>query len=517
MKAMILAAGVGSRLRPLTDEMPKPMIPVVGKPVMEHIVELLVQHGFNEIYANLNYLPDAIERYFGDGARWGVKMAFSLEKDLLGTAGAVKKLEKNFDGIFIIMMGDAITNCNLSEAIEFHKKNKSKATIVVKQVEDTSQFGVVVFDENGSIKSFQEKPKKEEAKSNWANVGIYIFEPEILKLIPANTEYDFGHQLFPKLIEEKVPFYACGMELDWSDIGSFGELAKVNQEILKGRYKGIRIRGRHDEKIGWLGLKAQISPTAKIEYPIYIGENSKILDNAEIKNCSVIGDNTIVAEGATISQSLIIGNTYVGPNVEIEDSIINKNCIINVKRLSKTFVSDPFILGDVNQQNLSDSFFSFINKILAAVAFLITSPIWIIIGLMTLLTKGKFFIKKPVVGEEKMVNQQGKKELRNFGLWTFNTGIFFIDSLPKLLNVLIGEMNLVGNCPVTSEEANKLTNVWEKERFRTVPGIISLRRLSGRDIEEEEGRVIDNYYALTRTNSGDIKILLKAVFTLKIF
>ncbi|MDP3444256.1 MAG: nucleotidyltransferase family protein, partial [Ignavibacteria bacterium] len=197
MKAMILSAGVGSRLFPLTDKLPKPMLPLANKPALEYLVDLCAKNEIKDIRMNLHYLPEEIDTYFQDGKKWNVNISYSLEKNLLGTAGAVKRSENYLDDTFVVLSGDGFTNINLSAMLHFHKKSGAKVTIAVKKVEDPSKFGVVVSDAEGRIQEFQEKPQKEEAKSDLVNLGIYIIEPEILKLIPKNESYDFGYQLFP--------------------------------------------------------------------------------------------------------------------------------------------------------------------------------------------------------------------------------------------------------------------------------------------------------------------------------
>ena len=208
MKAMILSAGAGTRLLPLTLTIPKPMLSITNKPALEHIIDLCKKHNISKIKMNLHYLPEYIDKYFKDGKQFGVDISYSIEKKLLGTAGGIKRVQSFFDETFVVLSGDGFTDIDLSSMLEFHKNSGSKATIAVKEVDDPSKFGVVVADSNFKIMSFQEKPKKEDALSKLVNLGIYIFEPEILDLIPPKEEYDFGLQLFPKLLKDKIPFYA---------------------------------------------------------------------------------------------------------------------------------------------------------------------------------------------------------------------------------------------------------------------------------------------------------------------
>ncbi|TLM99478.1 nucleotidyltransferase family protein [bacterium] len=234
MKAMILAAGVGSRLGHITADTPKPMVPVRGRPVMEHIVNLLRLYEIKDVVANLHYLPEMIMNYFGDGSGHGIRLAYSVEEKLLGTAGGVKTNQWFLDETFLVISGDALTDINLAAFLKFHREKKAVATIALKEVADVEQFGVVITDETGRIRNFQEKPKKEEALSNLVNTGIYIFEPEIFEMIPRGEFYDFGRNLFPLLVERGEPFYGYPMDGYWCDIGTVETYQKACQDVSAG-------------------------------------------------------------------------------------------------------------------------------------------------------------------------------------------------------------------------------------------------------------------------------------------
>ncbi len=242
MKAMILAAGVGSRLGHITAAIPKPMAPVGGKPVMEHIVNLLRLYDIRDIVANLHHLPEHIMDYFGQGSEHGVRMTYSVEKTLLGTAGGVKNNQWFLDETFLVISGDALTDINLAEFVSFHRAKKALATIALKEVADVEQFGVVITDAAARIKRFQEKPKQQEALSNLVNTGIYIFEPEIFDLIPQGEFYDFGRNLFPLLVEKGAPFYGFPMAGYWCDIGTVETYEQACRDAAGGL---VRIYDRH--------------------------------------------------------------------------------------------------------------------------------------------------------------------------------------------------------------------------------------------------------------------------------
>lgn len=327
MKAMILAAGVGSRLEPLTCNIPKPMVPVVNRPAMEHIINLLVKHGITEVAANLWYLPEKIQEYFGDGSKFGVELRYSIEKELMGTAGGVKKLEPFLNDTFVIISGDAVTDVNIWDMIDYHKKVGAIATIALKEVADPRQFGVVITGEDGKIKAFQEKPQPEEALSHLANTGIYVFEPEIFKMIPADTVFDFGKELFPQLVEAGAAFYGYPMKGYWCDIGSLTQYRLAHYDILKGSVK-MEIPGNWHANAVYVGDRTTIAPTARIGSKVVIGSNCHIGDGVEIFGETVIGDNCLIEEGTAIFGSIIWGNTKIGSRARLVECVVGSECYL---------------------------------------------------------------------------------------------------------------------------------------------------------------------------------------------
>ncbi len=235
MKAMILAAGKGTRLRPLTLAIPKPMIPIGGRPVIRYIIDLLISEGVKHIMVNLHYKAEQIASYLRRITPYGAKIDYFIEPEPMGTAGAIKAVENFFDDTFIVIGGDIITNIKIGKIAKFHKQKKSLATIGLYHTKHVEQYGVVVTNSQGKILEFQEKPKKEEAKSNWINTGIYIFEPDILKLIPKNKFYDFGLNLFPKLTKKQIPFFGYKAKGYWRDIGNLEEYQKAIQDMLNNK------------------------------------------------------------------------------------------------------------------------------------------------------------------------------------------------------------------------------------------------------------------------------------------
>ena len=337
MKAMILAAGKGTRVRPITYTIPKPLIPILQKPVMEFLLELLRKHGFDQIMVNVSHLAHEIEGYFRDGQRFGVNIAYSFEGSIidgklvgeaLGSAGGLKKIQDFntfFDDTFIVLCGDALIDLDLTAAVKQHKAYGAIATVVTKKVakENVSSYGVVVTDDSGMIKSFQEKPSVEEALSTDINTGIYIFEPEIFDYIPPNQEYDIGGELFPKLVEKQAPFYAVSMDFEWVDIGKVPDYWHAIRGVLTGEIKNVSIPGIEVAPGIYTGLNVAVNwDKVDITGPVYIGGMTKIEDGAKIIGPTMIGPNCWVCSGATVDNSVIFEYSRLGEGVRLVDKLV---------------------------------------------------------------------------------------------------------------------------------------------------------------------------------------------------
>jgi mannose-1-phosphate guanylyltransferase len=347
MKAMILAAGLGTRLRPLTEEISKPMVPIVNRPVMEHIVDLLALHGFEELYVNLHYHPDVITRHFAGGERWGVSIAYSFEEELLGTAGGVKKLERELGGdTFLVISGDALTDLDLTSLYAFHKAHGSLATLVITPVSDPSKYGVVITGEGGRIAGFQEKPSREEARSYVANSGIYVFEPEVLGMIPEGF-YDFGTQLFPRFLDEGIDFYGYRHGDYWNDVGSLEEYKAGNFDALTGKVR-VRIPGVRIGDDVWIGDETVVEEEVVMVGPICIGEQCEVKRGARLFGPLVVGDRTIIDEGAILYRGIKWGDGYIGKDAHLLDSIVGWEAEIGngVALLADTVVGHRTVIGE---------------------------------------------------------------------------------------------------------------------------------------------------------------------------
>lgn len=321
MKSVIMAGGEGTRLRPLTCNIPKPMVPVVNKPVMEHIIELLKKHNLTDIAVTLQYLPNIIKNYFNDGREYDVNLKYYVEDKPMGTAGSVKNAEDFLDDTFVVISGDALTDIDLGKAIDFHFAKKSMATLVLKKVDIPLEYGVVVTDDKGRITRFLEKPSWGEVFSDTVNTGIYILSPEVLKYYNKNEIFDFSKDLFPLLLKKDKPMYGYISEDYWCDIGDLNAYSQAHKDILKKRVK-VNIPGTEIKKEIWMGENCIIEDNVEIKGPCIIGSNTKVKKNSILGEYSVLGENNIIGERSGIKRSIIWKNCVLENNVQLRATVI---------------------------------------------------------------------------------------------------------------------------------------------------------------------------------------------------
>jgi NDP-sugar pyrophosphorylase family protein len=326
MKAMILAAGVGSRLDPLTRNLPKPLVPIVNRPVMEHIIALLRKHGFTHIMVNLHYLGDQIEQHFGDGSSLGVQIEYSREDQLWGDAGSVKRCEEFFrEDTFLVVGGDDLADIDLTKLVKTHKEKRALSTIALSLVDDPSEYGIVLMNEEGRITRFVEKPKGEVIFSNMANTGVYVFEPEVFELIPRGTFYLFGKQFFPQMLAQGRPLYAHLTASYWKDVGNLEVYRQTHYDALAGRVS-IEFPMREKRKFVWIGENVTIDPSAEIGYPVAIGDNCTIEAGARVLENTIIGNGCAVERGAVVRDTILWDGAVVMRDTWLERCVVGRNC-----------------------------------------------------------------------------------------------------------------------------------------------------------------------------------------------
>ncbi|OGO02606.1 MAG: hypothetical protein A2Y72_04435 [Chloroflexi bacterium RBG_13_53_26] len=341
MQAVLLVGGEGTRLRPLTCKTVKAMVPILNRPFLEHLVSYLAQHGIDDIILTLCYLPDTIEKYFGDGSGFGVKLTYVMEESPLGTAGAVKNAERYLDDTFFVFNGDIFTDLDLKAMLSFHREQKAKATIALTPVDDPTAYGVVEMDSCPRVGRFVEKPKREEVTSNLINAGTYILERDVLTEIPPETRFMFEHHLFPTLLRNGS--LICGYPSDayWIDIGTPQKYCQVQYDLLQGKGRtSLYSRSRREEMS--CGARSSIHPMAKVEGPVVIGDDCSIGPHVQLKGPAVIGNNCRILDGAIVERSILWSSVLVGKKACLEDCIVGNNSSIG----EGSFVGEGSVIGE---------------------------------------------------------------------------------------------------------------------------------------------------------------------------
>jgi mannose-1-phosphate guanylyltransferase len=327
MKAIVLAAGVGSRLDPLTSQLPKPLVPIANRPVMELILLLLKKHGCQDVVSNLHYLPDKIRNYFGDGSSLGINLDLRLESSLSGDAGGVRACRDFFgQETFMVLMGDLLTDADLSRIYAEHKRKGALATIGITRVDDVSQFGVVVPDSDGFIKGFQEKPAPQEALSDFVSTGIYVLEPEVFDYIPAEGSFGFGRQLFPLLLEQGLPLLSVDLHSYWSDVGTVHQYLESNFDALEGALNIEPALERHE--MGYLAPGSRIEPGVVVNGTLMLGRGSKLASGVRVRGRVIIGENCRIERNASLEDTVVWSDSVVEENATLSHCIVGSSCVI---------------------------------------------------------------------------------------------------------------------------------------------------------------------------------------------
>ncbi len=336
MKAMVMAAGLGTRLRPLTHFLPKPMVPIANRPVLHHLLNLLARHDIREVGVNIHVFPGLIKGYFGDGSALGMSIRWSEERELLGTAGGTKKLESYWAGeTILVTSGDGLHDVDVTALIGHHRRTGGLATLAVKPVDDPSAYGVVIVERDTRIKGFQEKPSRDEARSDLANCGVYVIEPELLERIPPDTFSDFGQDVWPALVAVGEPIYGYTTMAYWNDVGGLEELRSSVIDAVDGRVR-IEIPGTEIAPGVWAEEGCVIDPSATVEGPVVLGRNVVIGAGALIRGPAAIGADSRVGDGASIR-----GGTLLPGSVVPEEGIAIAGIFGDASKLAESILRYP--------------------------------------------------------------------------------------------------------------------------------------------------------------------------------
>ncbi len=337
-----MAGGEGTRLRPMTANQPKPMLPVVNRPIMEHALRLLRKHGLTETVVTVQFLASIVRNYFGDGEDFGMSMQYATEETPLGTAGSVKNAQDALrDEPFLVISGDALTDIDLSDMIAFHKDNNALVTVALARVPDPLEFGIVIVDDDGKVQRFLEKPTWGQVFSDTVNTGIYVMEPEVLAEVPAGQVVDWSADIFPKLLENGAPLYGWIADGYWEDVGSHESYLKAQADVLSGRVN-VEIDGFEVSPGVWIAEGAEVDQEAVLTGPLCIGDYAKIEAGAQLREFTVVGSNVIVKEGAFLHRAIVHNNVYVGRGAQLRGCVIGKNTDV----MSQSRVEEGAVVGD---------------------------------------------------------------------------------------------------------------------------------------------------------------------------
>jgi mannose-1-phosphate guanylyltransferase/phosphomannomutase len=347
VRAVIIAGGSGTRLRPITYNTPKPMVPLFNKPFLRYQMELLKQHGITEIIVNLHYLSEVIRDYFGDGSELGLKLFYSLEEKPLGTAGAVKLAEEFFDDEpLVVLNGDILTDIDLGELLAFHKAQGARATIALIRVSDPTAYGLVFTEADGQVTRFLEKPSWDEATVDTVNAGIYVLDPSVFRYVPRNEAYSFERGLFPLLLQLNEKVYGHVTNAYWLDIGSPIKYLQAHTDILMGR---VSVQMDAEKRPGnvWIGQGVDIDPTADIRGPVYLGDNAKIRKRARIHEFTILAPGVTVEERAILEHALVGEGTVIEEEARLSKVIVGKHCRIGAHSVlnNNAVVADDSVIG----------------------------------------------------------------------------------------------------------------------------------------------------------------------------
>ncbi|MBI4415470.1 MAG: NDP-sugar synthase [Euryarchaeota archaeon] len=327
MMGIVLAGGEGTRLRPLTQTRPKPLLPVAGRPCVDYVLRSLIDSGVREIIITTAFMSDALIKSIGDGLGYDASILYTFESTPAGTAGSVKRIANFVDGTFVVAMGDVLVDLDVRPLIEFHRKKKAAATIALTKVDDPTEYGIVGLGKDGRIAKFKEKPKREEAFSDLVNAGIYVLEPEVLDLIPEDTKFDFSRDVFPKLLAKGLPLYGMEIEGVWVDIGRPEDLIRASLEVVGREGREQHLLGAEPFGPAIVGKGLTIEGGVRLVGPCYLGSDVRIEKGATVE-AACLHDGVLVGAGAVVRHSVVLEDARIGRGSEVVDSVLSRGCTI---------------------------------------------------------------------------------------------------------------------------------------------------------------------------------------------
>lgn len=503
------------------------MVPVANRPVMSYILGLLARQGIKDILISLHNKPEAIERYFGTGQRWGVRLTYVLQRDILGSAGSLKWAQNGLRDDFVSIPGDILVDFDINEAYQTHKDWSAEATVIVSRA-------------GGESALLKKEPLDElpinsdgfEGDQSILNTGVYIFNHQVLDLIPNRTQFDIEHNLLPRLLGDGQKIHYHLIDGYWNSLRSIQCFQNAQQVLLSTgskedgngqmNLKFISIPERQRDRGIWLGRNSRLHPTIRIHPPVLIGNNFRSGRNVELGPNVVVGANVVVDSSATIQESTILDQTYVGRYVHVENRIVNRNMVIDIDTEEYIRVTDPFLMSETHQEIASRGIERLFDFSIALILFMVTLPFALAIGFLLFLRTGKILttservnICTDGINDRNNMNQiihlyqfvTMRKNGEGFRLGSLLEGLELY-RLPELFNILSGDLALVGVKPLKHNEMNLIKEQWQHIAFDTKPGLTGLwyTQLEP-DCNLDEIYLADTYYTATRSWVGDLHIL----------
>jgi NDP-sugar pyrophosphorylase family protein len=533
MQAILLATGESDKLRPLTDHIPAPMLPIANRPLMAYPLQLLARHGVQQVLVNLYHHGGSIESQFGAGRRWGVHLDYLPQREAWGTGGSVKWAGQLIEETFIVMPGDALVDVDIEAAIARHRAHQSSATVVVHACGPCRQ-DLVQLDGDGRISGLIDAG----AAAGWHNTGVYIFHPEILDFIPPRSRFDLHHQLLPALLQSGLPVGAYIMDGYWNRMDSFQQYQALQRAFLYSAWgeevesdafdhmppiRYATVDGRRMARGIWVGRDNIIHPTARLAPPVCVGDNCLVGPDAELGPESIIGSHVIIDDEATVHHSTVLSYTYVGHLVNVNNRFVHRNLIVDAQTAESTIVVDRFLLDEATPAVLNVGLRRLADFCAALLLLAISLPALLPLILLVWLANGKPFMAVERVGVRPGLRGKGPGgRPETFSLLWFRTrrqdgrrtwlGRWLekwdLCRLPELWNVLKGDLGLVGVKPLSLEEASHVTELWQQKRYDYHAGFSGLWYVQTHAGSEwDEVLVADAYYAATRNWREDLRLL----------
>ncbi len=475
MQAILLATSEQKKFAPLDEHLPAPMMPVVNRPVIEYAIEQLAQHGVKDMIVALYQLGGSIEAFCGDGKRWGVRLTFNLQREPLGSAGAVKWAQAALKETFIVMPADVLITADLTAALAEHRARNADLTCLI---------------------------------AGPAITGAFICEPGVLDAIPARTQFDFATELIPALERANKVVHRFEAS-DWNPLNSFSDFQRAQNLGLQN----ARTHARQIAPGIWVGRNAVIHPTVALAAPVCIGDDCFIGRAVELGPNVVIGANVFLDDEATVTESTVLDNTYVGKLVKLDQRVASKTWLIDTATSQGTHVVDSFLLAENTPTALGSVVWNVVDRFVALVLLIATLPLSILVGILTLLASGRVFAWSPRIGNrDATTNEPRRFILAQFAASNNALGKWLttwdLHRLPEWWNVLRGDLGLVGVQPLTPEQAAQASEDWQKKRYECRAGLTGLWYIqTGKQATLDEILIADAYYVATRNSRGDLGIL----------